>query len=516
LAFALSGKIQYRDKVFEQLASWMSANPYPLGINWISGIELGIRLVNLFFALRYMGLDDLSDDENLLLGEFIETHANHLYRYPSKYSSCANHALTEALGMLTAGLCCPSHPKADSWRGYGREVLDHEVMRQIYPDGSSFEHSVPYLQFVADHFLIYRKISEWYGHSWEGALDERMQSTVEFLRAITDKHGNFPLIGDDDDGYLVKLWLGDHNNVTSLLDTGAILYHRPDWASRIGDLDLKTKLLLGGSAAESWTLIRQDAVPPRTHDARYFPNAGFAVCRSRENDNEVLFIGNNGPLGLVPLAGHGHADALSVWLSVNGQPMLIDPGTYLYHSGGAWRSYFRSTAAHNTIRVDQQDQAEIAGDFMYADFYAIDALQFDATADAVTWKASHDGYRRLSDPLLHRREVCITGGGKQIRIVDVIEALGRHSVECFFHFDPQCSVAINDAGVLVRSDAATLEMTIDSGWQRKTLERAASGPGPGWYSPRFNRLQESATLVLSATTVGNATFETYIDIKCDA
>ncbi len=170
LAFALSGKIQYRDKVFEQLASWMSANPYPLGINWISGIELGIRLVNLFFALRYMGLDDLSDDENLLLGEFIETHANHLYRYPSKYSSCANHALTEALGMLTAGLCCPSHPKADSWRGYGREVLDHEVMRQIYPDGSSFEHSVPYLQFVADHFLIYRKISEWYGHSWEGAL----------------------------------------------------------------------------------------------------------------------------------------------------------------------------------------------------------------------------------------------------------------------------------------------------------------------------------------------------------
>ena len=45
--------------------------------------------------------------------------------------------------------------------------------------------------------------------------------------------------------------------------------------------------------------------------------------------------------------------------------MLADPGTYCYHGEPRWRSYFRSTLAHNTIEVGGQDQSTSGGPFLW-------------------------------------------------------------------------------------------------------------------------------------------------------
>jgi len=60
IAYSLTDKKEYKDEIFRQLLSWMKANPYPLGINWIMGIELGIRIVNLVYTLKFLGDDALS------------------------------------------------------------------------------------------------------------------------------------------------------------------------------------------------------------------------------------------------------------------------------------------------------------------------------------------------------------------------------------------------------------------------------------------------------------------------
>jgi uncharacterized heparinase superfamily protein len=72
-----------------------------------------------------------------------------------------------------------------------------------------------------------------------------------------------------------------------------------------------------------------------------------------------------GPLGLGSLAAHGHADALSLWASLDGKPLLIDAGTYAYHEDPAWRDHFRSTPAHNTLTLDGKNQSEIHGPFLW-------------------------------------------------------------------------------------------------------------------------------------------------------
>ena len=114
--------------------------------------------------------------------------------------------------------------------------------------------------------------------------------------------------------------------------------------------------------------------------------------------DEVLLVADAAPLGFLSIAAHGHADALSFVLSLGGVPVLVDPGTYCYHSDPTWREYFRGTAAHNTVRVDGLNQSEAVGPFMWSR-KALSTLEtFDVAGHPQRFVASHDGYRRLEDP----------------------------------------------------------------------------------------------------------------------
>ena len=56
--------------------------------------------------------------------------------------------------------------------------------------------------------------------------------------------------------------------------------------------------------------------------------------------------------------GHGHADALSLRLTMNGSRWLVDSGSGVYISSNpSDRNALRGTGAHNTVRVDALDQA---------------------------------------------------------------------------------------------------------------------------------------------------------------
>lgn len=60
------------------------------------------------------------------------------------------------------------------------------------------------------------------------------------------------------------------------------------------------------------------------------------------------------------ISGHGHCDMLSIELFHNGEPILVNSGTYQYQT--ELRGYFRSTKAHNTLQIDGIEQSEIWGE----------------------------------------------------------------------------------------------------------------------------------------------------------
>ena len=144
---------------------------------------------------------------------------------------------------------------------------------------------------------------------------------------------------------------------------------------------------------------------------------------------EVKMIVDCGPLGYQNIAAHGHADALSFYLSVEGKEFFIDPGTYAYNTSTKWRNYFRGTSAHNTIRIDNKNQSVIGGNFMWLEKAESKLIKFDSeNIDNQIFIGEHFGYHRLEDPVTHRRSITYNNSKRTFIINDQIFCASEHLV----------------------------------------------------------------------------------------
>jgi hypothetical protein len=141
---------------------------------------------------------------------------------------------------------------------------------------------------------------------------------------------------------------------------------------------------------------------------------------------------DHGPLGVAPSYGHGHADALAITLRQAGVDLLIDPGTFTYTGDPQWRSYFRSTAAHNTVTVDGEDQAIQATAFMWSAPFRCEILRSESAGGVVRVLARHDGYRRNGKNIQHIRGFAFRSEGR-ITVWDSVTGEGEHTVELAWH-----------------------------------------------------------------------------------
>jgi uncharacterized heparinase superfamily protein len=130
---------------------------------------------------------------------------------------------------------------------------------------------------------------------------------------------------------------------------------------------------------------------------------------------------DGGPHGFLSIAAHAHADALSVEVRYGGVDILADPGTYCYHGEPEWRSYFRSTIAHNTVELDGRNQSLDGGPFLWLSHANAREMAVSEAGDTAEWTAEHDGYLALEPPTRHRRTVRLDRAGRALDIVDEID-----------------------------------------------------------------------------------------------
>ena len=228
----------------------------------------------------------------------------------------------------------------------------------------------------------------------------------------------------------------------------------------------------------------------RHREVSSFEDAGLHLLSSeRGSATEILSLFDAGPQGFLSLAAHGHADALSFTLSVGGKQVLVDSGTYCYHSEPRWRNYFRSTKAHNTVTVDGVDQAVAGGTFIWlkkADASVIETRREDGK-QSVT--CEHRGYDRLAGHVVHRRKLELDG--RKLVVEDELSGSGTHLPEWRFHVSPDCQVQLEAGMCRVSWPGGSLVMQLDEGinWSLVT-----GGEDAGWYSPGFGVRVPSFTL----------------------
>ncbi len=511
-AWRLSHNPRYVSASLTLLDSWFEQCPYAQGPHWTSSLEHAMRLINWSFAWHLLGDEREPLQERWLTAIF--QHCHFIAGHFSRHSSANNHLLGELTGLLIAATTWPHWPESKSWRDTALRELQQQALVQNGSDGVNREQAVWYHHEVADMLLICGLVARANGLELAAEYWQRVEAMLDYIASIMDIGGNVPSFGDADDAIIARLDPAPDVHVyRSLLATGAVVFARPDLTLKAGTFDDKSRWLLGDSGAERFASLSSTArpSPPR----REFPVAGYYVLgHELDTPREVRIVADAGRLGYLSIAAHGHADALSFTLSAAGEELLIDPGTFAYHTQKQWRDYFRGTSAHNTVRIDGQDQSVAAGNFLWLAHAPVRALEFTSTPQIDRLVAEHDGYRRLADPVTHRRELTLDHATGAVTVIDEIFCRGSHTVEMFWHFAEGCEVTLDGSRVTARphgGGAVQMTMHLPPGL-RYELVRGREDAPLGWISRRFDQRAPTSTLLVQGTTRGNVRLVTRLEL----
>lgn len=522
-AFSLTGDERYAAGARTLLDSWFEQCPYPLGVHWTSSLELAVRLVN--WSVAWQLLEASSIFEGASGAAFrrrwldnIYLHQRFIAGHLSRHSSANNHLFGEFMGMFVATVTWPCWAESANWRLRAQHELEAEALKQNAPDGVNREQAIWYHHEVADMMLLTALAGRAAGAEFSARYWNRLEAMLAFVCGLMDVAGHVPMIGDADDAVMVRFVpRRDFNVYRSLLASGAVLFGRADFAVAAGAFDDKSRWLLPEPASTRFDELRRQAIPAtsdRPTQIRAFREGGYFVMGDRLGlSDEIKVIVDAGPLGYLSIAAHGHADALALTLNVAGQEMLIDPGTYAYRTDDGWRDYFKGTAAHNTVRVDGQDQSVSGGSFMWLRHARARCESFETTAEQDRFVGSHDGYRRLSDPVTHRREIALDKATRTIEVVDELACRGTHDVEVHWHLAEACEVALEGDSVLVRKGKVRLRLTSVGADFKCECAIGQTAPPLGWVSRQFDVKLPSPTIRWRGRVTGPSKWTTRIAVE---
>lgn len=416
------------------------------------------------------------------------------------------------MGLFLGSVTWPMWKESAGWRDVAYKGFEKEALLQNAEDGVNLEQGIWYHHEVTDMMLLCLLVGSANGYNFSPAYCRRLESMLEFIASLMDVGGNMPMIGDSDDAVMVRFIPHGINVYQSQLATGAVLFNRGDFKSKAVYFDDKSRWLLGNKAEIEFNALEEK--PEKLPVRRSFKHGGYYLLGCEfGRPEEVQIAVDAGPLGYLSIAAHGHADALAFTMSVAGREILVDPGTYAYHTQKKWRDYFRGTSAHNTLRIDGIDQSVAGGNFLWLRHANARCLRFESTAGRVLWQGEHDGYLRLADPVLHRRMIDFDKPRKILKIIDNIEAKEEHFIELHWHFSEHCDLEVQDSIVVARNNGVTITMAMHGiDWQPE-LVLGREAPPLGWISRKFDKKEPAYTVRWAGQVEGSAKLQTEIRIQ---
>jgi hypothetical protein len=489
-AWVLSRAEKYIAELLHQWYDWQLANPFLVGINWASSLEVSFRSISWLWVRSLLaGCPSVPSSFEQDLLKALALHARYIERYLSTYFSPNTHLLGEAAALFFIGTMCPQLPAAKRWQSLGWNVILHEAKRQVREDGVYFEQSLYYHVYALDFLLHTRTLAARNGINIPAALDNTLRSLLEVVQAISQS--NPPQgFGDDDGGRVFDPRRNRSQHLIDPLAVGAVLFESSELRS-VASLTEEAIWLFGRQAV---TAFAGPFVPPTRRSACFEAAGVYVMAGPAENEQLVIERGprNSGR------GGHAHADSLSVTVSWRGRPWLIDPGTYCYVCAGKDREQFRGTAAHNTLMVDGSNQAAADGHFAWAAMPAVRTDKWIAGETFSLFLGNHTGYEHLRDPVLHRRLVFHLHGRFWL-VQDQILGKEDHRVDCSWHFAPDlvvqghgntCVAATPGDGDVIERLALIFSAGPNWSWKLGSAEA----------SPVYGKKERTSVLRISAQT----------------
>jgi hypothetical protein len=455
-AACLCDEPQYARECSRQMTDWIAANPPGVGINWTNTMEVALRATNWVWAIGTLdAVYPLGPSLRRLVIASLEAHGRHIASNleGSPYLR-SNHYLADMVGLLAIGWALRGERHGRRWFMRARRAIEREMRLQVFDDGVAFEASTAYHGLVMEMFIIARWLCISAGQPLSADYDQRLARMLEFSLAIRASNGQVPLFGDNDSGRVLPADSSRQATHDHLLWLGSAVLGRNSPVPGVPHPEVAWTF-----GVEAWRELAARAWESRcTRSA--FPHGGYYVLAG----GGVHAVVRCGDVGQNRNGGHAHNDLLSFTLSV-GEPVIVDPGTWVYTADPDARNEDRSTCAHNTVMVDGQEINPIVPDelFRLRQVAHPSVELWHAEPDATRLRVSHDGYRRLRQRVVHRRTLELDRDGRCMHVQDELLGSGTCRAETFLHLEPSVTVTQDADDRLTVTTANGTRLSV--GWQ---------------------------------------------------
>lgn len=435
-----------------------------------AGNRLGVSWPHAFYGFQES--EAFTPATRLLMLASMAEQATYLRNY---HKQGHNWTTMEMNGLALVGLTFPEFKKSDEWATYAMDVMEHEINRQVYPDGVQTELSTKTQWVALQRFESIARNFRKAGRSVKPSYMKRVEEMYNYLAYAMRPDGHQPLNNDS-----------DREDLRPRVIKAAQVYQRPDWEW----------IATNGKSGEE----------PEGTATTVFPWAGIHVMRSDWSKDAHWTFFDTGVFG----TGHQHSDMLHISIAAYGKDLLVDGGRFTHQNYFSfdptiWRGYFRSTLSHNTILVDGKGQkaGPLRAEAPLADDTYMNTEEFDYARGTF-----RSGYEGVSGDVEHSRAVLYLRDHFWL-VLDHVDVDQARELKVLWHYAPDCQVQIDQqSAASTNSGEANLRITplVNSNWDIDIVEGKELPYKQGWYSETYGKKEPNPTVTYKTKTEQPTTF----------
>lgn len=496
-AYWVSGNPAYAAAFWQLFESWLDANPPNQGAHWKCGQETSLRLMAWCFAYYAVADSPATTPERIarLVGAIAaqaeRVSGDHLYAQLQRN----NHAISEGVGLWTVGILFPELKQAEKWRESGRKILEEAAARQIYDDGAYVQHSTNYHRLMLHDYIWAIQLGRLNGFAFSEQLQDRVHRAGQFLYQLQDKtDGRVPNYGANDGALILPLNSCDYSDFRPVLAAvhylfdAKRLYQDGPWHEDLIWLFGPKSLNKEVDQVEQFSLTADIGGYYTLRGQKSWGMIRCATFRDRPAQADMLH--------------------LDIWR--RGENIALDAGTYYYYADPPWNNAFVSTMVHNTVTIDAENQMGRGPRFLWLNWLRsrVRHVQKSSKQMLEYFEGEHDGYRRLEEPMTHRRAVVRCGEDIWI-ILDDLLGTGNHNFRLHWLLS-DLPFAVDDKKRCVlldtRSGRFGVSLHLPHPVNQESIAfdvvRGSEASVPrGWHSPYYGIRQPAISAALSVTAV---------------
>lgn len=308
-AYQITKNSVYAFTYMQHLNDWMQKNPYMLGVNWVCPMEVGLRSINWIISFFLLVQAPVVHDE--FWERFICSLYDHMHYLEHNWEiydgRTSNHYLSDLVGYLYVCYFFQDLPGVSNKAAWCFTEILHECTKQVFAEGTSYEGSTSYHYLVSELFIHAYLVAQELLLPIPLWFEQRIGRMLAFINWCSYDHHHYITVGDNDSGHVT--YLGITHAMRSL-----------------------------------WNV-------PEQKGFHHFQEFGISIIKK---DPWHISLRSHAYQARQP-SGHFHNDVGSITVAVNGVPLFIDPGSYLYTPSIAWRNYFRSASVHNGVYLEHEE-----------------------------------------------------------------------------------------------------------------------------------------------------------------